>query len=473
MVAPDTSVAPLTLWLSDRSRWEVGISRCPRARHLTYHEGDTGYGWTPKRESLPLATGLSAHEGSEAFAQILKAGRLPTLQEVRGIVAAVCARYVEKVAARGYQSILGSAQTDETITEQQTLIAGLLWVLYLKFLPWLHANYQVVAVEEERLHFLHCTCGAPPLDADEHVRRGCAGRALMLRTDLLARRRGGQSLAQFEMKTTGYEGATWSEQWETKVQLALSTLDTEPRYGAEVSEQYIVTFCKGRRQKDKYDPSERKKQLSPLCYGYCRPGNPPLANDDWLPGWEWIDANGETKRASRTHKRRGVWELETSDWPVYKAYREQDPGLTPVEFWVRWLPPSVLDKICFVLGPMNRQDAQLQSLRRSIDAEEARWQQILWDLYEVKAAGHGWATPEYQAALDRLVPCSWNCRPFGKEHQCAYVGVCHRHSGWEDPIGSGRYVPRLPHHTPERDQAIARGLIPAEAAETDDDDANT
>jgi hypothetical protein len=42
--------------------------------------------------------------------------------------------------------------------------------------------------------------------------------------------------------------------------------------------------------------------------------------------------------------------------------------------------------------------------------------------------------------------------------------------GWDDPLGSGQYQPRLPHHTPELQQAIARGLLPAEAATVEEEE---
>ena len=467
-----SSTAVPLLWLTDRSRFKLGISRCPRARFLGYHAHNS-YGMTLRSQALPLATGISVHRILEAYASGLKAtDRLPSLGEVRDIIAAEVATYVAGVEARGYRGILGGPDTEQTITEQAALISGLGWVLRLKFLPWLHQAYTVVAVEEERLHLLDCSCGAPPLDGDEHIRRGCTGKAIMLRTDLLAQRRGGQSLAYFECKTTGWESSAWAEQWETDAQLALGTVDAEQRWGAEVTELYVVGLNKGRRMRDRYEDSDdqRKKQQSALCYGYCRPGNPPLATDDWLPSYEWADEQGVVKRKSRAHRRRGIWELGESDWPVWNAYATSNPGLTPAEFWVRYLPESILDKVCFVLGPMNRQDQQLRSLLRGIAGEEERYQQALWTLYELQVAGHGWASDVYQNALDNLIPCSWACRPFGKEHECEFVPVCHRHQGWDDPMGSGRYQPRLPHHDPELRQAVARGLLPAEAEAAPEED---
>jgi len=468
-----TTTTPIPLlWFTDRSRFKLGTQRCPRARYLGYHAGNS-YGITLRKHALPLVTGIYVHRILEAYAsRLMVVDRLPGLDEVRAIIATLVAEYVAEVEARGYRGILGGPDTEETIAEQSALISGLGWVLRLKFLPWLHQAYRVIAVEEERLHFLDCSCGAPPLDAAEHLRRGCSGKAIQIRTDLLTQRRGGQNLAYFECKTTGWESDAWAEQWETDAQLALGTVDADKVWGGEVTELYIVGLNKGRRVRDRYDGAEdeRKKQQSALCYGYCRPGNPPLAPDDWLPSYEWIADDGTTKRKTKAHRRRGVWTLDESDWPIWKAYASSNPGLTPEEFWVRFLPESVLDKVCFILGPMNRQDQQLQGLLRGFLGEERRWQEILWALYELQTQGHGWASERFQARLDELVPCSWACRPFGKEHECEFVPICHRHTGWDDPLGSGHYQPRLPHHDPELQQAVARGLLPAEAAAVEDDE---
>lgn len=474
MAAPDapTDTSAL-LWYTDRSRYKQGTARCAMARYLGYHFGPTGYGITAHADSLPLATGLYVHQGVEGLGKILQQhDRLPTLEETRGIVQDARGAYLARVADRGFRGILSGAQTDETITEQSALISGLLWALVLKFLPWLHATYRVLSVEQERLHLLDCTCGAGALPAEQHVARGCQGTALMLRNDLIAQRRGGTTLAYFEVKTTGWESSAWAEQWETDPQLGLGTLDVPSWLGAEVTELYIIGLNKGSRKRDwKAEDDSRKKQQSALCYGYCRPSNPPLLTDDWLPSYEWVDDLGETKRASRAHKRRGVWELEESDWSVWQAYRQQDPALTPEEFWVRFLPPSVLEKVCFLLGPMNRQDAQIKSVRQAMSGEEARWRATLWTLYELQAAGGvGWATDAFQAKLAELVPASWNCRPFGKDHQCEFTPICHRYEGWEDPLGTGRFVPRQPHHEAERVQAVARGLLPDVGQRVEEDE---
>lgn len=473
MAAPDAPIVPVPLWLTDRSRYRLGTGRCGAARYLGYAFGPTGYGITTRADSLPLATGIYVHDGAAQLGRILLADdRLPTEAETREVIARVQAAYLEKVTARGFRGILQGPATDETIQEQSTLISGLLWVLRMKFLPWLHAQYRVLLIEQERGHVLRCTCGAGERAPIVAHTEGCQGILLMLKNDCLAQSRASGNLAYFEIKTTGWESDAWAEQWETDPQLAIGTLDLPETYAKEVTELYIVGLGKGSRKKDKYAPEsegpQMRRQQSALCYGYCRPGNPPLASDEWLPAWEWVDESGQVKRANKTYRRRGVWTLPDSDWATWRAYANHDPSLKPDEFWVRTLPPSVLDKICFVLGPMNRQDAQLKQVRANFVGEEDRWRETLWRLYEAQQT-YDWSSDEFQRIFNELVPKSWNCRPFGKDAECEFVPICHRHEGWQDPLGSGRYVPRLPHHRPELDQAIARGLIVEQAQEETED----
>ena len=459
------------LWFTDRSRFEVGLGRCPRQRYLRFHFGPTGYGLARKGESVPLATGSYYAKGIEFLLQGVKeANELPDTFLVRQAVKHARDAYERRLVAKGFRSALTNPFSEETIREQSVLIGGLIWAFALRFLPWLLEHYRIVEVEQERLHFLHCTCGLGThiIDQALHDGRRCQGIALQIRVDILAQHRHTSSLAYFECKTTGWDSDAWAEQWETKPQLGLGTLDLEKRYQNEVTEIYIVASGKGIRKKDKNSEDQMRRQQTSLCYGYCRPGNPPLAKDDWLPAYEWKDLAGETKRASRAHKRRGVWELEKSDWTIWQAYKQDDPDLSYDEFWFRQLPPSVLDRASFVIGPLNRQDLQLASIRRSMLAEEQRWQAILWELYEYQQQ-HPWSSPEFQAKLDALVPCSWNCRPFGKEHECEMTSLCFREAGWEDPMMTGKFQPRLPHHAPETEQAEARGLLVVDSTELDEE----
>lgn len=459
------------LWHTDRSAIYTSCGRCPRQRWLNRHFGPTGYGIVRKAESLPLATGTYTHKATEHLQKyLLLHDDLPPAAVVREAIQIASDAYIQKIEARGYRGLLGGEDVEEVIQEQICLIAGMIWNLADAILPWLHTEFRVIAVEEENTYVLGCTCGLPPtVEEAAHAAKGCTGIALQLRQDCLAQRRAGGNLAYFETKTTGSQADQWSAQWETKPQFGLGTLGTLERIGKEVTELYVLGLYKGFRQKAK-DGSGKTSQASPFCWGYCRPGNPPLATDDWLGSYEWIDeVTGQTRRASKAHQKRGLWELETSDWEPWQ--QAQASGFTPMEFWTRALPKSVREKQIFLVGPMNRQDWQIPKLRRQILASEQEWQAKVWAVYEKQTAlDLAFNDPKLQEKLDQEVPCSWDCRRFGERHECEFVPICHEQAGWEDPLGTGKFVPRRPHHKPELAIAIERGLLPEHAEDEEDEE---
>lgn len=422
------------IWLTDRSRYETGTGRCPRQRYLGYHAGPTGYGYVKRGESLPLATGIYTHLGSEALCKILVTDdRLPTETETREACQSALSLYEHKIADRGFRGLLQSEQADMILREQQSLVEGMIWAFRLLILPWLHQEFRVITVEKEEDPYL--------------LGDGTIG--LMQRLDILAERRINGNFAYLDIKTTGRTSDMFAEEWEIKPQLALNTMGTLERYGKEVSELYVIGLNKGYRKKGSDDIT---RQESPFCYGYRRPANPPLTPEEWLPSYGWIDAAGQTKRAGRDFKK-----APTFEYPY------------GVEGWVKQLPESVLKKQVFLVGPLNRQTEQVEMLGRQIAGEERRWQDTLWKLYELQQElidthnvepAQVWTHPTFQQGLDRLIPCSWNCRPFGAKHQCEFVDLCMKQPGWEDPLNSGKYAPRLPHHAPELLQMKERGLVP-------------
>jgi len=422
------------IWLTDRSRYETGTGRCPRQRYLTYHAGPTGYGYVRKGESLPLATGTYTHTAAAHLcAHLRDHDQLPLESVVRESIRLATTLYESTIEARGFRGLLASESTDAVLGEQVSLITGMIWAFRMVILPWLHQEFRVLEVENETIFPLTDQIG------------------LMQRLDILAEKRLNRNLAYMDLKTTGRPADQWAEEWETKPQLALGTLGIPERYlGREVSELYVIGFNKGYRKKDSDD---QIRQGSPFCYGYRRPANPPLAEEAWLPSYEWIDDQGQTKRAGREYR---------------KAPSVEYPG--GGEAWVRQLPDSVLRKQVFLVGPLNVQEIQLACLHRQIVGEEEKWTRLLWELYEI-GQQYPWDSEHFQAQLDRLVPCSWNCRPFGARHQCEMVSVCFRNSGWQDPIGSGLYAARKPHHRPELEAAVARGLLPAEMLEAEEEEA--
>ncbi len=442
-----SDIREISLWLTDRSRYTTGTGKCPTERLLRYHAGPTGYGYVTKGQSVPLATGTYAHQVLEQLFQILKRDdRLPTVDEVRAAIDEAHLAYESIIMQKGFRGLLASERSDAVVIEQKALIEGLIWAASRRVLPYLHETYRILEVETESVYVLDCTCGlgSSGLDPLAHSARGCQGIGVQLRQDVIAEHRISGNLAYIEGKTTGQPGDYFASQWETKPQLAMGTFGIVERYGKEITEHYILAMYKGRREKVGEGPDTTYRQNSPLVLGYCKPANPPLNLEEWLPSYQYVDDEGNTRRASRQHVKRPTWEY--------------DGG---VEAWVRDLPDSVVESCVYLVGPLNRQDIQIARLKRQIVAEERLWQRRLWAIHEA-----GWT----EEAIDDQVPASWDCARYGARHTCEFVNLCFKHAGSEDPIGSGQFVPRRPHHASELETAIALGLLPESAEEEEVDE---
>lgn len=420
-------------------------------------------------------TGSYTHAALEVlYRHLATTDTFPSVQVVRTAINEALAAYEKKIAHRGFRGLLQSESSDVVVKEQGYLITGLVWAFCRTVLPWIYQTYKVLETEAESVYVLDCTCGlgSAVLDASAHDAKGCQGIGQQLRQDCVAEHRVGGSLAYFEAKTSGWAMDNWAPQWETKPQLAIGTFGLKEKYGKEVTENFIVGLHKGSRKTSKpTDPFEEAvtRQESPFCYGYFKPGNPPLAADDWKPSYEWVADDGTTQYARKPYAKEAVWTIAESDWPVWVESHKADPSLTAAEVWVNWLPKSVIEKQVFLVGPLNRQDVQIAALKRQIVGEERAWQLRLWTLYEAQQAGYGWSSEEFQAQLDHQVPASWSCRQFGAKYECCFTDLCFRKSGWEDPT-SIDYIARRPHHTTEMLQAIDRGLLPEKSEEDDEDE---
>lgn len=447
-------------WFLDRSRYERGLDYCPRARYLEYHAGPTGYGFRRKAQSMPLLLGSVVHE---ALATILRAvqaqDQLPDEITVRKAIAEQVQAYQQKITQHGLSVVgeLDPFHVERLLKEQTALLTGLVWGWVTHVLPWLHQRSKVIEVEREETLVVGCDCGVAPGPVESHPDT-CEGLVIQGRADFLTESRHSPgSYAYEEFKTTSMFGM-WFDAWETKLQFALGMMAAEARLGVEIHEHYVHGLAKGRRMRET-DPTGQelstRYQSSPYCYGFCRPGTPPLEPDDWKPEYRWKDEWGKGHQVSKQHRRRGVWE-----------YGPVPEGIDPVEYYARSLPDEVARKQFQVLGPYNRQRVMIEMLRRQVVAHEESWIHRLGVLYEIARgvqahAGSYWADPRFQAALDHHIPCSWACRRYGAEHPCQFEPVCFRQAGWEDPLAAG-YVLRRPHHQAELEQMRAEGLEPVD-----------
>lgn len=459
-----------TIWLTDRSRYETGLQFCQRARFLNYHFGPSGYGMTRKAQSIPLATGSLYHAGlAHILGWVKEYDKLPPDSIVRDAVDLTHAAYDRVVAIRGL--VDEGHRLDEVAAEQKALIEGFLWAFTLAFLPWLHAQCRLISVEHDDAKVVGCTCGLGDLigGVEDHEGRDCEGIGFQFRLDLLTeyRERPGV-LAYWEFKGTGQTGERFDTQWETSPQFPLGAVMEQERLGHPIQEAWVIGLIKGRREGDTYNPETKRRegdlrQQSVLCYGYHRPANPPMEEEDWQAEYEFKDEWGKGHRLPKVYQKRGIWNLFTGDGVAH--------SVSPSEFWCKWMPPDLLAKQITLIGPLNISQVLAHDVIEELVAEEQRWKGILWSLYQaLEANGFDWTSAGYQAELRRLVPRSWACRRYGKRHECQFAEVCFYKEGWQDPLGAGGYIVRRPHHAGELAQMAARGLTPPEGWAEDEEE---
>jgi hypothetical protein len=455
--------------LTDRSRYELGLDRCQRARYLSTVWGPSGYGIAKRAQSIPLASGVAYHEGLGEVLLYMKAhDQLPPDHAVRAAVRMALERYDQQIAQRGL--VDEGHRLEEVAAEQKALIEGFLWSAVLSFLPWLHGLHRIVSVEHDDCKVLACSCGLGDLIGTlaDHEARDCEGIGFQFRLDVVTEYRNRPGvLAYWEWKGTGQVGEMFESKWETSPQFALGAVMEQERLGHPIAEAYVIALIKGRREGDTYNPETKRRegdlrQQSPLCYAYHRAANPPLQEEDYQAEYEYKDEWGKGHRLGRDYQKRGIWSAFGS--------KLEGSGVSPSEFWCKWMPAEVLAKQIMLIGPLGVSQVLSQGVIEELVAEEQRWKEIQWELYQALEANQfDWTSSGYQAELRRLVPRSWSCRRYGKRHACSYEAICFEHEGWQDPLANG-FIVRQPHHAAERAQMEARGLAPSEGWAEEEED---
>lgn len=454
----------LTLRLVDRSRYETAREHCERDRYLTYHAGDHGYGWQKRAVSIPATTGGLVHGPIAEILQWCKThnGEFPPDEVIYTAIQSGVSQYHKIVETRGLSLVVDDAELIHRTKEQTTLLEGLVWAFCRVRLQSFLEEYEIIDVETEDVSVIGCTCGLGDLigRAEEHDARGCGGIGWMTRADVVSRRRLPPHTYRYdEFKTTSDATMNWEAQWKYRLQLKMGVLGRERELGVMIDTVAIHALIKGKNQSE-WNPEEGKAsgpkyQNSPLVYGYRLPANYPLTPEQWAPKKKYFDeVTGKNKMLGRDWQRTGLWTMSEDLWKA-------NGSLSPLDYWTRWIAPTgLLSESYREIGPFTRDQWKLDSAIRQVVGEERRWDDALWKLYEMTEAGHAWGSPEFMALLDELVPQTSGaaCHSyFGDE--CPHLKLCERWDGWETPELIG-YIPRRPHHEPERLQAIERGLLP-------------
>lgn len=406
---------------TDRSRWEKGMQRCPRARFLEYDA--FGKGLKQTTLSVALSTGTYVHKILESLMRDCKEnpGAMPGRENVRIAVAGALEAYRADVDVAGFDEINPEyvEQRQYVVDEQAHLIECLGWAAYRIFLPWFTDNFDVLEVENEEVYVAGCGCGLGTLpDIAAHEGRACNGVILMARPDMVARNKTTKAVSVWDFKTSSGTPDIFVE--DHRIQFAIGTLGVEARLSEPVTQYYTTSLLKGRREADRSDFSDdkMKKQRSPLCYCYYKLADPPFGQAVYR--WEYTREKG--------FNRVPVWE-------IMKA-----------ETWVMdTLPEEKLQEIIVVSPPQQRPDFVMKRFVQQL---------VSYEQNRVVPAMPYESLEQVEELLDRTIPQSWDCYPF-KDSPCSYLPICMKHPGWETPLsmvredGKPKYQLRVSHHAPE------------------------
>ena len=209
----------------------------------------------------------------------------------------------------------------------------------------------------------------------------------MARPDAVLRRKDDQTVWVLSDKTTSLDPQRFTHLWGKAVQNHAECVCVERQLGVTVSGYYTQGWCKGYKKSNTI--------YSPLAYAWCKEGVGGLTKDQW----------------SETYKY--GWSRRRID-----AY----PG--GVEAWVKRLPKAMMLDQFPVAGPiMLRRDLVAQYFDEIVERERAILNQGRF--------------PHHFA----------NCDEYGKYRRpCEFRDCCWAPTIGRDPIGSGLYKKRVPHH---------------------------
>lgn len=392
------TAAPLR-WV-DRSRITADW-KCSRARYLNYEFDGTGI--TADVTSIELFMGTVIHDALAAIAEAHIAGKV----DIDTIATAAGLSIRESLAPEG-----ADGDTQNYANEQACLVEGMIRGFYRHVWPRLMApGWKVIAIEREVVKTLG------------------GDRRLMSKPDLILEDPEG-SWHYVEYKSTSYVRKNWVDSWQTAVQLHSGCAAVEETLGTPVTSVLVQGLYKG------YESYGR--QNSPFCYVYVKAANPPFSKE--IVSYEY----------QAGYRRVPVWERPGGIAAHVAAMPEeiltnQFPQVPPI-----FIKQEVVDRF---LAQTDHRERQIQDAIAYIGAIDT--------IHKREAEAGMTPDPEEAgrkiAALDETFPQSFDqCDPF-VGRSCQFKRLCHGQV--DDPLTQG-FQRREPHHTPEREQWVAAGMLP-------------
>jgi hypothetical protein len=437
--------------------------QCPRLRYNTYHH--SGVGLVPRTSSVPLVTGSAIHRGVEHLANRLRLGEEPSVETAVGLAVQ---QYESDVSDAGFSGngLKTERQQWFTYQEQRALTEALIRAWAIIELPNIRARYKVLAVERE----------VNPIEL-------VPGVMFQAKVDMELQEVASGDLFNYSLKScnqwnerseSAYKAdlqgitETWAVEEESKQQCekwnTLSEITEELIEGSQFPASNLqkilayyksikpvakklmgVRFCflvKGVRKKPEYnseDPNALYVTYNPLIRGYKNftPGGINYAHSWFYPNPENKSGKGILGKGWEPFN---VWESDIS-----------------IKDWINGIVAGQLQPECgnvignHVITPTEyfRNDEDIR-----VGMEEVKHQEWMIDVglkqIEEFSGSHGLEG----AGLNKMFPHWRKSCEFMYGGQCSYHALCWKPEVTADPIGSGLYQIRTPHHEAEK---IANG----------------
>ena len=295
------------------------------------------------------------------------------------------------------------------VREGATFIEAAMWAYLDVALPRLLAEYSVEQVEYEiNVPLKSLPCAHSPTTPDPLLAllecTYCAGtgeRPLIWQSkpDMILRRKRDKALFVLDFKSSGqkHSGADLEKQFQHSTLVQAQMASVEYAFSEDCLGFIYQGIYKGYRERKVNKILGYKRQVSPLVYAYCDTtiadglSKPVTSHDNWRTGPPKLLA----------------------DLPM--SIRE----------YVLSLPQEVKEaQFMLTAAPIGFDPAKVKQWRDEVWAEERRW-----------------VTPTAP------FPSNDNhCFRYGVNHSCMYLSCCYSANVKADPLGSGLYVPRVPHH---------------------------
>ena len=424
------------IWHTNRSKYEQGTGHCRVARYFGQHF--QGWGISPLTVEMPLATGGLVHHIVEGLNRSRTGDCFPTTPAGQAItiVNKWCNKYVEGLSAKGFADPDEAAERAARkwrLQEQATLAAGLGMVWWKYGMENFFEDYSIISIEQE--YPVELPWGIPGWKLIHEVR-----------PDLVCRRNSTKRVTVFDFKSEDYiNEQEFRAQWVDSIQMAMQSHAVEKALGEEV-DYAVIGLEKGQRKSDYnsltkgYDGPRR--QQSPLCYMYFLQGAPPMTPHGYAPKYQYMGSDGKKHNLPKLWEKTPVWELPgLEDYPLYGAR-----ALRLLELMEEnWTPAQLL---CYA-GPYPVNRLLLSAYLDSVATEEEWW------FRRIMEEDHG------DKSIFSVFPASFECiNAWGRK--CQFHEICYRETNAaDDPLGSGRYQVRRPHHQLEAAAQKEAGVHPA------------